>query len=211
MIADAIFNGTLFDLKNWKKEMPSPVNLPEAIELLFEILEERKIEYVLVGGIAMLSYVEGRNTQDIDFVMSRKDLESIPEIILSGEDKNFARGEFEGLQVDLLLTTNPLFKKAQEDYVSETEINGRTIRIISVEGLVVLKLYAIPSMYRQGNFTRAALYENDILLLLLNHQVSMDVVFEELKKHVLASDMEEISQIVEDTQRSIARIKRDRA
>ncbi len=210
MIADAIFNGTLFDLKNWKKEMPSPVNLPEAIELLFEILEERKIEYVLVGGIAMLSYVEGRNTQDIDFVMSRKDLESIPEIILSGEDKNFARGEFEGLQVDLLLTTNPLFKKAQEDYVSETEINGRTIRIISVEGLVVLKLYAIPSMYRQGNFTRAALYENDILLLLLNHQVSMDVVFEELKKHVLASDMEEISQIVEDTQRSIARIKRDR-
>jgi hypothetical protein len=210
MIADAIFNGTLFDLKNWKKEMPSPVNLPEAIELLFEILEERKIEYVLVGGIAMLSYVEGRNTQDIDFVMSRKDLESIPEIILYGEDKNFARGEFEGLQVNLLLTTNPLFKKAQEDYVSETEINGRTIRIISVEGLVVLKLYAIPSMYRQGNFTRAALYENDILLLLLNHQVSMDVVFEELKKHVLASGMEEISQIVEDTQRSIARIKRDR-
>lgn len=211
MIAEAILNGITFDLKNWETEMPNTGNLPDAVNRLFEILEERRIEYVLVGGIAMLSYIEGRNTQDIDFVMSRAELESIPEIVLSGEDKNFARGDFEGLQVDLLLTSNPLFRKAQESYVAETEIDGRTVRIISLEGLVVLKLYAIPSMYRQGNFTRAALYENDILLLLLNHQVEMSSVFDELRKHVLESDMEEISQIVEDIQRSIQRIKRTRS
>ncbi len=33
-------------------------------------LAERKIEYWLVGGVALLSYVDGRNTQDIDLIGS---------------------------------------------------------------------------------------------------------------------------------------------
>ena len=37
---------------------------------LFTLLWERQTPYLLVGGIAMLRYVEGRNTADIDLLMS---------------------------------------------------------------------------------------------------------------------------------------------
>ena len=35
---------------------------------LFEELETKQVDYVLVGGVALLSYVDGRNTQDIDLI-----------------------------------------------------------------------------------------------------------------------------------------------
>ena len=40
------------------------------VEQLFNLLDLRKVDYVLVGGIALLTYVEGRNTQDIDLIMA---------------------------------------------------------------------------------------------------------------------------------------------
>jgi hypothetical protein len=33
-------------------------------------------------------------------------------------------------------------------------------------GLLLLKLYALPSLYREGNFARVGLYENDVATLL---------------------------------------------
>lgn len=46
--------------------LPSDRNVVE----LFALLGERRIPYLLVGGIAMLRYIEGRNTEDIDLRMS---------------------------------------------------------------------------------------------------------------------------------------------
>jgi hypothetical protein len=37
-----------------------------------------------------------------------------------------------------------------------------------VEGLILLKLYALPSLYRQGNFAKVGIYENDVATLLLH-------------------------------------------
>ena len=34
------------------------------------LLRERQNEYVLVGGIGLLQYVAGRNTEDIDLIMA---------------------------------------------------------------------------------------------------------------------------------------------
>ena len=36
--------------------------LLQAVEQLFTLLHERLITYLLVGGIAMFQYVQGRNT-----------------------------------------------------------------------------------------------------------------------------------------------------
>ncbi len=55
-IGEVIRNGILFDMKNWDSEPPDVNRLPEAVERLFNILEDREIEYLLVGGIALLSY-----------------------------------------------------------------------------------------------------------------------------------------------------------
>lgn len=45
-------------------------SLIQSVQDFFAVLEKRKIDYVLVGGIAILHYVEGRNTQDLDLLMA---------------------------------------------------------------------------------------------------------------------------------------------
>lgn len=51
---------------------------------------------------------------------------------------------------------------------AEQQFGDRSIRCATIEGLIILKLYALPSLYRQGNFDRLSLYENDIPQLLIN-------------------------------------------
>jgi ABC-type amino acid transport substrate-binding protein len=109
-ISEIIKNGILFDMKNWQGGSPNVNQLPVIIEQLFNILQARRIDYLLVGGIALLGYIEGRNTQTIDFILAKTDLEAIPEITIAEENKDFIRGKFGELQIDCLLTRNALFK-----------------------------------------------------------------------------------------------------
>jgi hypothetical protein len=74
-----------------------------------------------------------------------------------------------------------------------------------VVGLLILKCYALPSLYRQGQFSRASIYENDILLLLLNYSVDLDIVLDILSDHLLTSDLNEVRSILADIQRRIQR------
>jgi len=48
---------------------PRTADLRPTIDALFRELDEKKIDHVLVGGVALLSYVEGRNTQDFDLIV----------------------------------------------------------------------------------------------------------------------------------------------
>src|SRR5262245_33697199 len=102
-IGGVIRNALVFNLKNWRGDAVASDSLLQAVVRLFALLAERKIDYGLVGGIALLAYVEGRNTEDIDLIMAASSLEKLPEINVSDRDINFARGEFEGLRIDILL------------------------------------------------------------------------------------------------------------
>ncbi len=179
--------------------------LLQAVERLFALLHARQIAYVLVGGIALLQYVEGRNTEDIDLIISLPSLSRLPEIILESQDVNFARGRFEGLQLDFLLTRNRLFDAVRKRYATSLRFVEREIPCATVEGLLLLKLYALPSLYRQGNFARVGLYESDIALLLQAYRPVMAPLFSELEKHLLASDLESVRQIVAEIEQRIAR------
>jgi len=66
---------------------------------------------VLVGGIAILHYIEGRNTQDLDLLLMVSSLKKLPELKITSQDINFVRANYGELQIDLYLTRNPLFKK----------------------------------------------------------------------------------------------------
>ncbi|WP_404787239.1 hypothetical protein [Altericista sp. CCNU0014] len=207
-ISEILRNGALFDMKNWGNEPLNLESLPSILNQLFLALSERKTNYVLVGGIALLSYIEGRNTQDIDFILSKSDLESMPEILIVEENQNFARGFFGDLQIDLLLTdNNPLFDLVKRQYVTEQVFGNRTIRCATVEGLLLLKLYALPSLYRQGQFDRVSLYENDILQLLLKYPVNLAQLCEILSSFLLPSDLQEIQGIASDIQARIRRFQ----
>ena len=88
-ISEIVRNGILFDLKNWHQGMSNLDNFEQIIDNLFNTLSERNINYLLVGGVALLSYVEGRNTQDIDLILSRSELEALPEVAIAEENKDF--------------------------------------------------------------------------------------------------------------------------
>ncbi len=194
-ISEIVKNGILFDLKNWHQGMSNQDNFVQSIENLFDTLSDRKINYLLVGGVALLSYVEGRNTQDIDLILSRSELESLPEIAIAEENNDFIRGKFNQLIVDILLTQNQLFAQIIQQFSTVRQFGARQIRCVDVTGLVILKFYALPSLYRQGKFDRVSIYENDILLLLLNYAIDLEQVFQILSNHLLPSDLSEVKGI----------------
>jgi hypothetical protein len=56
-ISKIVKNGILFDLKKWKKGMSNTDQFVQFIENVFDTLTDRNIDYLLVSGVALLSYV----------------------------------------------------------------------------------------------------------------------------------------------------------
>ena len=79
-IGGILRNAVTFNFKNSSEVIMNADSLLAQVEQLFNLLESRKADYVLVGGIALLTYVEGRNTQDIDLIMALPSLTKLPEI-----------------------------------------------------------------------------------------------------------------------------------
>ncbi len=100
-ISQVVRNAIQFNARHWRNRPMSSDLMPQTVSNLFRLLDERQIDYVLVGGIALLSYVEGRNTDDIDLIVTVASLDRLPEIGLTSRDMYFARGQFQGLQIDL--------------------------------------------------------------------------------------------------------------
>ncbi|WP_298820234.1 hypothetical protein [Chloroflexus sp.] len=170
-------------------------------------MKERRINYVLVGGIALLHYVEGRNTQDLDVLMALSSFKKLPELQITSQDPYVVRANYGELQIDILLTKNPLFKKVHKEYATVQSFLDRNIPLASVEGLLLLKLYALPSLYRQGNFARVGLYENDIATLLHYYQPDVPSLLNEISKYLSQTDFEKIKNVMSDIQYRIKRFR----
>jgi len=204
-IGEVIVNGVMFDPKNGERLRTMDLNeLFDSVPRLFDLLDERQIDYVLVGGIAMLVYVEGRNTQDIDLIISRQDLAKLPEIIIEEDNPDFARCWLGDLRVDFLFTKNELFAKVRQSHVVLQEFVQRKVPCATEAGLVMLKLFALPSLYRQGRFDRVRTYEKDIADLIAGYSPPVEPLFTELTKHMLPSDIEELKSIVTKIETEIA-------
>ncbi len=207
-IGNIIRNAVVFNVKNWLGGTMNSDSLIQSVQDFFAVLEQRKIDYVLVGGIAILHYVEGRNTQDLDLIMALSSLEKLPELKVSDQDSNFVRANYNELQIDVLLTQNPLFKKVHKEYSTVQRFLDRDIPLATVEGLLLLKLYALPSLYRDGSFARVGIYENDIATLLHYYQPDMPSLLSELSKYVDENDFAEIKGVISDIQNRIKRFKK---
>ncbi len=204
-ISQVVRNAVLFNAKHWRVRPMNTDALPDAISRLFTLLDQRQVDYVLVGGIALLSYVEGRNTDDIDLIVAVSALAKLPEIAITSRDMYFARGQFQGLQIDFLLTSNPLFEQVRRRHTTAQRFDEREITTATVEGLLLLKLYALPSLYREGNFARVGLYENDVATLLYYYQSDQEAILSELAGHLSASDLAEVRGILAEVMQRIQR------
>lgn len=207
-IGEVIQNGIVFDFKNWQGGTVDAEHIPDAVTRLFALFETKKIDYVLVGGVALLQYAKGRNTQDIDFILDKDAVESVREWKVTGMDEHFARANFEGLRVDLLLTTHPLFARVRKAHSAIRPFQDREVPCATVEGLLLLKLFALPSLYRRGDLDKVALYESDVLMLLSRSKAPADSLLAELKPHLSDSDLEETRKIIGELQQRIERIER---
>ena len=206
-IGQVIRNTVVFDVKNWGGEETQSDSLLEAVEGLFALLEARSVDYVLVGGIALLQYVEGRNTEELDLIVALSDLEKLPEIELENQNPGFARGQFEGLRVNLLLTENPLFAAVQEKHTTVQEFLDREVPLATAEGLLLLKLYVLPSLYRQGGFARVGIYEADIAALIQAYRPDLERLLAELSGYLGESDLRAVREIVSEIQGRIERFQ----
>jgi hypothetical protein len=204
-ISDLIAHGIVFNPRH-------PVGLSAmdldyllaSIPSLFDLLDEREVDYVLVGGIAMRVHTPGRNAQDIDLIVPADQLDRIPEVSVVDRKDSFARAEFCGLQIDLLLSDHALFDIVRQRHARRERFVERDIICATVEGLLLLKLFALPSLYRERRFSRVEDYEHDMAVLLREHRPEMEPIYEELVRHVSATDLIEIKSIVDGIQRRIA-------
>lgn len=208
-IGHVVRNARLFNAQRWQGAPYTMDELLKTVDDLFRLLDQRKMKYTLVGGIAILQYIHGRNTEDIDIIMNTTALKKLPEITITSQDAFFARGRYNDLQIDFLLTKNPLFAHVQKKYTTKQAFFERSITSATVDGLILLKLYALPSLYRQGDFTRVGLYENDVATLMFYHHPQLTHLIDELRPYMSGQDIDAIHDIVGDLEQRIKRFQRE--
>jgi len=204
-IGDVLHDAWAFDPKLWRGDrMGVAEDFGPAVTLLLELLAERRVAYALVGGMAMLKYFEGRNTKDVDLIVAPSGLEDLPEIEVKARGEHFVRARFAEVRLDLLLTTEPLFAKVLQSYTIAhhfEDLPQQPVPCATVEGLLLLELYALPSLYRQGNFVRVGLFENDAASLLHAYRPRIEPLLAELGEHLNAADLAAVRTLVAELQR----------
>jgi hypothetical protein len=135
---------------NLGKAMP---NYPDLVLEFLDLLRERQIPFVVVGGIALLNYVSGRNTDGIDLILSAPRLRDLPEVVIREQNQMFAFGQFEALRVDFLFLEHPLFEIVSRQFSKPLEYDIGILPTATIEGLLILKLFALRSLYRQWTWT----------------------------------------------------------
>ena len=87
------------------------------------------------------------------------------------------------------------------------EIDGRPTPCATAQALLILKLFALPSRYRQGENSRAAVYEAEISSLLGTGEVHAERALAALTPHMLAMDIDSLRTTLADIPARGARFK----
>ncbi len=181
-----------------------PSEISRQTEALLDLLAEREINCVLVGAVAMLQYVPGRNTKDIDFIMPKSELRRCPEIVVFHEDETFCQASFGCVNVDFLYSRHRLFQEVAVNYCTVRHISGHLIKCATPTGLVILKLFAIPSLLYQFREGKIRQYESDIEGMIETCEVPDDEVLALLQKHLKPGELLAVKTVLTDLRARIA-------
>jgi len=158
------------------------MNLKEVLKTLIVKFQEKKIDAVLSGGLALSTMDIFRFTRDIDFLISEKSKTAVNEIMteLGYEIQDFSTDEILSYlsplkvfgQVDFLLArrkyTKAMMKRASRQSVFEGKYKVKTLM---PEDLIGLKIQAISN----DPENRYHIDAPDIQRLLSLHQNKMDM------------------------------------
>lgn len=173
-------------------------SLTQSTRRFLQSLDQHRIPHLLVGAMAMLQHIDGRPTRHIDLIIAIEDLEKLPGYQLEERNEWFATGTVGPVRVDLLFTTNPLFAHVLRHHAETRILLETPIHCATPEGIILLKLFALPSLYRQGNTRRAAIYETDILQLLLLQPHDTEHLLNTLVPHMPPSDINALRTILHE-------------
>jgi hypothetical protein len=109
------------------------------------------------------------------------------------------------LRVDFLFTGDKLFDKVRREYATTKRFAERDVPCATVEGLLLMKLLALPDKYRRAQFDKVRQYEKDVADLIEGFHPKVNPIFNTLAPHMLPSDVDEIRKIVADVEDRIAR------
>ena len=182
-----------------------PGDLYTSADTLFTMLKERQVPHVLVGGLALLFHTEARNTEDVDLIVAVADVTTLPGLKIEEQNEWFAKALCGQLRVDLLFTTNPLFALVAAKHAALRTFRSHAVQVATPEGLLLLKLFALPSLYRQGQAARAALYESDIAQLLVADSILDATLLGALRPHMIESDINALAGVLADVRKQLAR------
>ena len=206
-IKSIIYAANAFNTRNWMDDYKMNFdNLPQSVDKFLKLLSENDIEIVIVGGIALLSYMQDRNTQDLDLIISKSDFDKIsPSLKTIEADDDFANCEtFDGLKVDFLFTENAIFNYVKKGFSQKRNYREGTFYIATVEGLVLMKLYAWADLRFNGQLfndkfllTKSLRYKNDIEVLMLNYEVNLIPLKKILEKNLEASKFGLVEDLIE--------------
>jgi predicted nucleotidyltransferase len=131
--------------------------LRAAFEALIAAFNDRQIQYAIIGGLAIVQYARVRTTDDIDAILAVSQL-SMPGLfddlktrgfevdvmrnVRELRDGGMTTVQFGGVLIDLLRPVLPLYARVLDRAIT-AELLGQSVRISSVEGLIVTKLVAM--------------------------------------------------------------------
>lgn len=123
--------------------------------IISEIIQRKQIKCVLIGGFAVNSYNYGRQTGDIDFLITKDDFNKIAESLEKEgysitSQENFAQLEnlrFSLMDIDFMFVDDDTINKILKD-TKKTIILGQSFLVPSLMHLIALKIHALKFNYR---------------------------------------------------------------
>jgi hypothetical protein len=146
----------------------------QAIDLISKIAEENKIDWALVGGLAMNFYGSDRLTKDIDMIATKRlpmPKEKIVGQLRQGGERYQAETEKKVVSVDWIIRSDEFKALFQEALAEAVKIED--LPILTPEWLVMLKFIA-------GRFKDQ---EDAVYLLSRKDLVNREIIKEKIIKH----------------------------
>jgi hypothetical protein len=202
-ISQSIYDANAFNIRNWRDGFPIDYDmLPELVTKFLNLLEEKQVDFCIVGGIAYLAYVEDRNTKNLDILIPVTELEKIIDYVeVTNKDVNFTNTRFEGMNIDFLKTSNSVFAYVKEHETTNYNFTEGLYPIATVNGLILMRFDAIIDLYQKENFNRAIFYERDLQVLTLNFDVEWEHIWKISKQFFTNGQIGEFKKMIADWQK----------
>lgn len=197
-ICQSIYDANAFNIRNWKNGFPVDYDmLPELVLKFLKLLEEKQVDFCIVGGIAYLAYIEDRNTKDLDILISVQELEKIIDYVeVTNKDVNFTNTVFEGMRIDFLKTSNSVFNYVKEHETTSYNFAEGLYPIATVNGLILMRFDAIIDLYQKGRFDKIDRYEWDLATLTRHFPVDWEHIWKISQKFFTDGQISEFKKMV---------------